>query len=123
PYQFTLNQAPFGPDMHFTGLPSGTYTILVEDAVGCTVAAEVELNEEGAQFGSWSDDICEGSSYVFHGNVYTDAGSYQVLLPGGASTGCDSIIALTLTVSPIDTLTLSERICEGEVFTHDGVDY
>lgn len=123
PYQFALNTPPFGPAMNFPGLPSGTYTVIVEDAMGCTRSVEVELQEIGAQFGSWSDDICEGSSYVFHGNVYTDAGSYQVLLPGGASTGCDSIIALTLTVSPIDTLTLSERICEGEVFTHDGVDY
>jgi gliding motility-associated-like protein len=36
PYEYQLNSGPFQPSNVFTGLPSGSYSITIRDAVGCT---------------------------------------------------------------------------------------
>lgn len=44
-------------------------------------------------------NLCQGQSYVFNGNTYTATGFYTFTFPKPG--GCDSVVTLKLTVSPI----------------------
>ncbi|MCB0683152.1 MAG: hypothetical protein KDC32_19955, partial [Saprospiraceae bacterium] len=48
------------------------------------------------------------------GTLLTVTGSYSVTLQTAAQ--CDSVVNLELTVFPVDTVFLTEVICEGETF-------
>ena len=58
--------------------------------------------------------ICEGEEYDLAGTLLTVTGSYSVTLQTAAQ--CDSVVNLELTVFPVDTVFLTEVICEGETF-------
>ena len=108
---------PGSPALDFgdnTAIPSGITT----DIKGGTriVNTTVDL---GAYEGSYdcsttkaiSASICEGNSYPFKGLNLTVSGTYYDTLAGGNSTGCDSIIALTLLVRAKTSSTLDTAIC------------
>ncbi len=61
--------------------------------------------------------ICQGSSYTFNGIAQTTTGTYLDTLVNAG--GCDSILTLTLNVSPIITPTFSQvaPICSGAPLT------
>ena len=68
-----------------------------------------------------SASICQGQSYNFGTQTLTAAGVYnQTLL---ASTGCDSVVTLTLAVNPIASSTITETIPNGGSFTVCGQVY
>lgn len=56
--------------------------------------------------------ICTGGSYDFNGTILTTAGTYRDTLVS-ATTGCDSIIRLTLTVGSYNSTTKTDSICAG----------
>jgi len=62
-----------------------------------------------------SASICQGQSYNFGSQTLTAAGVYSQTLV--ASTGCDSVVSLTLTVNPIQTSSISASICEGQSYS------
>lgn len=45
PYLYALDGMPFQGNPQFTGLPAGTYSLVVEDAEGCRATSTVELEE------------------------------------------------------------------------------
>ena len=45
PYEYSLNNSPFGPNNQLTGLSTGTVNIRVQDANGCPVEQDIEVNE------------------------------------------------------------------------------
>jgi hypothetical protein len=61
--------------------------------------------------GSIARTICAGSSFLFGGIARTTSGTYNNTVQ--TTGGCDSIITLTLTVSPIITSSATLSICEG----------
>ncbi|MFM7700455.1 MAG: hypothetical protein ACKO7V_06665, partial [Bacteroidota bacterium] len=63
---------------------------------------------------SLSATICQGQSYVFGTQTLTAAGNYSRTIP--AANGCDSVITLTLTVSPNSTSAVSAGICQGQSY-------
>jgi gliding motility-associated-like protein len=65
--------------------------------------------------------ICQGSSYVWHGNTYTLAGTYYDSLT--TSLGCDSVYVLNLQINPTYTTNINQTICEGQVYNWYGQDY
>jgi len=65
--------------------------------------------------------ICQGQLYAFNGITYTSA--QTGLLDTFATTGCDSIVTLNLTVSPYITNTVNATICQGQSYTFNGVNY
>jgi hypothetical protein len=68
-----------------------------------------------------SASICQGQSYNFGTQTLTASGVYnQTLL---ASTGCDSLVTLTLTVNTIATSTLTETVPNGGSLTVCGQVY
>lgn len=55
--------------------------------------------------------ICEGESFAVGDSVFTQSGSYAVVLPSFA--GCDSLINIDLTVIPTITTQIDTTICQG----------
>ena len=58
--------------------------------------------------------ICQGNTYVFGTQSLTVAGTYNETFTSQA--GCDSTVALTLTVNPIYNETATASICQGDTY-------
>ncbi|PSK94141.1 GEVED domain-containing protein [Taibaiella chishuiensis] len=64
---------------------------------------------------------CAGQPYTFNGITYTS--SQTGLKDTFATTGCDSIVTLNLTVNPYITNTVHIAKCAGETYTFNGITY
>jgi gliding motility-associated-like protein len=64
---------------------------------------------------------CAGQSYTFNGITYST--SQTGLKDTFATTGCDSIVTLNLTVNPYITNTVNLVRCAGETYTFNGITY
>lgn len=62
-----------------------------------------------------SAGICPGDSYTVGSSVYTAAGSYSDVLV--STSGCDSIVNLTLSLLAPTSSTLDASICPGDSYT------
>lgn len=62
--------------------------------------------------------ICNEGEYNFHGNLITEAGFYEATLSTIA--GCDSIVAINLSVGEFYRTYINASICEGETYTENG---
>ncbi|HJW28364.1 MAG TPA: hypothetical protein VJ508_03840, partial [Saprospiraceae bacterium] len=107
----------------FNNLPSGTYTVTVKGANGCEDTQDATISSQGAEQSNISSSICTGDSIIIANDTFWTAGNHDILLPGGASNGCDSIIHLNLTILPLQQKTIQASICANEVFTINGIDY
>jgi gliding motility-associated-like protein len=134
PYQYSIdNGVTFQAGNNFTGLPAGTYDIIVEDAAGCQVASTVTLTDPPA-LGFTTVDVdpdCNGAStgsitfsanggttpYQYStdngvtfqaGNAFTGlpAGTYNVVVED--ANGCSSTGTVTLTDPPVLTFTTTD---------------
>ena len=63
-------------------------------------------------------EICDGQTYDFHGESFTQAGTYERTLQ--TINGCDSVVALTVVVNPVKTTPLTETICSNESYDFFG---
>jgi gliding motility-associated-like protein len=97
---------------------SGVYEDTLETAEGCDSVVILELFVEPALEETVAIEICDGGSYDFHGEILTDEGTYVDTLP--TTEGCDSIITLELTISPIIETTVIEEICSGTTYDFHG---
>jgi len=100
---------------------SGTYlfTFAGASANGCDSLVTLFLNIFPAIPPTETEaSICPGSSYDFYGTPLTVAGNYLAHLP--SSTGCDSIVNLTLSILPNLTATETAAICTGESYSFQG---
>ncbi len=59
-----------------------------------------------------NEEICEGDSYLFNGNAETTAGMYSNIFQTAA--GCDSAVALNLTVNLIDSTSETLQVAIGD---------
>ena len=83
---------------------AGTYSAIIIDTSGCIASSNnFTLNLNSGS--TISDSICQGSSYIFHGNSLSVAGTYYDTLL--SFTGCDSIVTLSLTVNPNGPYTIT----------------
>ncbi|MCB9266180.1 MAG: gliding motility-associated C-terminal domain-containing protein [Lewinellaceae bacterium] len=93
---------------------AGTYTEVLAAANGCDSTIILDLTVNPVFEFYQEDTICEGESFFFEGQEFTQPGDYMQ----GYQTvnGCDSIFRLSLTVLPILRDTLVEGICQGETY-------
>jgi len=75
---------------------------------GGQISVTAELNT------AISASICAGSTYAFGTQTLNAAGVYTRTLT--SSTGCDSIITLTLSIRSHSSASISESICQGSTF-------
>jgi gliding motility-associated-like protein len=113
-----------GTTYNFNGIEyttAGTYIDTLTSANGCDSVTTLVLSLLPVLSSTEMASICEGTSYIFNGTVYSAAGTYLDTLT--AVNGCDSIITLQLIVLPVANLTQTAVICEGSSYAFNGTDY
>lgn len=90
---------------------SGQYTDVFLAANGCDSIVTTNLFVETEILTTIVETICTGQTYNFDGNTLNASGVYVDSLT--ATGGCDSIVTLHLTVTPLLTNSITETICEG----------
>ncbi len=58
--------------------------------------------------------LCEGGSIIVGGEIFNEPGTYIVILDDAAQNDCDSIISLSLSITPSVTEMIREEICNGD---------
>lgn len=98
----------------------GNYSVTLTGAGanGCDSIVRLKLNVLPVAITKINAGICEGTGYLFQGDVLTESGQYSVILTGSA--GCDSIVQLQLNVVSFFNTPRSASICKGETFAFDG---
>lgn len=96
---------------------SGTYVDTFSSVMGCDSIVTLSLTVNSNSGSSFADSICQGSPYTFGGHSLSMSGTYFNTLT--SSTGCDSLITLTLTVHP-SSANLSKSICPGSLYSFGG---
>lgn len=77
---------------------AGTYTVTVTSSTGYQLSTSVTVTTNPTYNTPIEAEICEGESYNFFGQILNEAGVYTHTLT--STNGCDSVITMTLTVSP-----------------------
>ncbi|MGB3617788.1 MAG: hypothetical protein WBA12_06690, partial [Catalinimonas sp.] len=93
-YEYSLNGGAFGVDSIFTGLPAGTYEVIVRDANGCADTLTSTLNGPTgptAALVSTSDaNTCTGTFGAVAAQATGGASPYEWSIDGGATFGTTS---------------------------------
>jgi len=92
---------------------SGQYTQTFQSQSGCDSTVTLNLTVGDEVFTELSETICAGESFFFAGLARTTTGTYIDNLP--SATGCDSIVVLSLTVTPTFNETESRTVCASEL--------
>lgn len=111
-----------GAVYNFNGMPltaTGTYRDTLQNVAGCDSVIVLSLNVNAKSNTNLQAGICPGSVYNFNGTPLTSAGTYSDTLVNAA--GCDSIITLTLNVTPVLQSSQQASICAGNSFNFNGM--
>ncbi|MFN4766198.1 MAG: beta strand repeat-containing protein, partial [Bacteroidota bacterium] len=99
----------------YTATTAGTYSVVVNNSPTCSATSAVTtVIVNNPSTAAISASICQGQTYAFGSQNLTAAGTYNRTVT--ATNGCDSVITLTLTVSPNSTSAISASICEGQTY-------
>ena len=97
---------------------AGTYTQNLQTINGCDSIVTLNLTINPVANTTLSAAICEGTTYTENGFNVSEAGTYTQNLQ--TIDGCDSIVTLNLTITPVANTTLSAAICDGTTYTENG---
>jgi len=100
---------------------AGTYTALLVNAAGCDSTAILNLSMKLPTTSTTIASICQGSTYLFNGISYNDAGTYIALLVNAA--GCDSTATLNLSIKLPTSSTTNAAICQDSSYLFNGTSY
>ncbi|MFM7588688.1 MAG: hypothetical protein ACKO55_06195, partial [Bacteroidota bacterium] len=99
----------------FTASQSGSYIVRETSIQGCSsLSSPVQVSVRPIVNTSLAATICQGQGYAFGSQTLASTGTYTRTVP--SANGCDSVITLTLTVSPNSTASLSATICQGQSY-------
>lgn len=101
----------FGTDILQT---AGLYTQTFSSIRGCDSTVTLFLEFASQEVSALSQTICAGEDYQLAGQTFTESGFYAVSFQ--TSTGCDSIVELTLQVLPQNQSATAVEICEGDTY-------
>lgn len=96
---------------------SGSYTLDLATDIGCVSPASNTVNVTvlNAPVIDNNVTVCNGESYSYNGNTYSQAGQYPNVFQ--SVTGCDSTVVVNLTVSDTALVQQSVELCSGESVT------
>jgi|JI6StandDraft_1071083.scaffolds.fasta_scaffold13580_3 gliding motility-associated-like protein len=121
PFQYNFNNAGFSSNKNYTNLSAGNYSIVVKDSNGCNYNTNAIVSNIGTPTSTTiTDTICDGRVYNFNGKNITTTGTYTDTLVNASN--CDSIISLSLFVTPIPAsihLGRDTTLCEGDTLRLD----
>ena len=99
---------------------TGTYIeTFVHPLTGCDSVVTLNLDVVEEIIETISVQICEGGSYEFNGDMYSEPGQFTAELI--SSQGCDSVVTLELLVVSEVNTQLDIKICEGESYQFDDI--
>ena len=110
-----------GTSYPFNGLnltQSGAYEALFTATNGCDSTVTLTLAVVDSFEEEISAQICAGESYEFDNQQLTEPGEYVAYYL--TSTGCDSVVTLTLNVLEFFETTLAAVICPGQTYLFNG---
>ncbi|HRH58134.1 MAG TPA: gliding motility-associated C-terminal domain-containing protein [Chitinophagales bacterium] len=103
----------------------GDYEIHLPASDGCDSLIKLSLTVLDTAKANISRTICDGDSISIGTQIFKDEGDYQIFLK--TTSGCDSLVNLTLNVIPIQRTQISDTICDGQsiiignqTFTEEG---
>ncbi len=103
---------------HITVSPDATttYQVVVTNDAGCsdTVDFTLYVNSPNSQF--FTETAC--GSYEWHGQTYTESGTYTYAHEN--ATGCAQVDTLHLTINSPDTVRFNDTVCQGEPYVGHG---
>jgi hypothetical protein len=97
PYEFAIDDKPFGSGTNFTGLGAGTYLLKVKDKNGCERATSVLLNPSGSTLAAslvLTDSGCKTTNGVIVVNATGGAGPYTYSINNGAPSSTNAFFGL-----------------------------
>jgi gliding motility-associated-like protein/uncharacterized repeat protein (TIGR01451 family) len=97
---------------------AGSYTATFASVAGCDSLVTLNLTVYPTALTNLNQTICQGQSYLFGGQSLTAAGTYFDSL--ATVNGCDSLVALNLTVLPQTQSSFQQAICEGDSYFYNG---
>ena len=97
---------------------SGVYIDTLTSFYNCDSIIELHLNVVPVDPIPVYTNICQGTSYDFHGQPLTESGIYVDTL--ASVEGCDSIIELHLGIIPADPIPFYVNICPGDSYNFLG---
>ncbi|MEN9522714.1 MAG: hypothetical protein RL065_1091 [Bacteroidota bacterium] len=97
---------------------SGTYYDTLINYVGCDSLITLNLSVLPTSTNSFTQTICNGTTYLFNGINRSVGGLYHDTLQNYL--GCDSFIDLTLIVLPNATNSILQTICAGQSYNFFG---
>lgn len=93
---------------------SGIYTENLVSSAGCDSTITLDLTVNPLIVELFTEEICQGQSYIFAEQVMTEAGEYSDTLQ--TANFCDSLVILTLEFADILQGTLQAEICGEQSF-------
>ncbi len=81
-----------------------TFSVTATGSNGCTASTSANLTILNGATSTTDAVICQNDTYLFGGNTYSDAGTYNLTLT--AANGCDSVATLNLTVNALPSATI-----------------
>ncbi|MCB0599367.1 MAG: SprB repeat-containing protein, partial [Phaeodactylibacter sp.] len=108
----TLEVCP--ADFNYSDGPLEVLFSVLSDSVCTDTLNRLEVVQVApAPGGAFSVILCPGDSLTYNGTVYNAANlSGTEILPGAASNGCDSIVAVNLGFFPPDITTIASSTCD-----------
>lgn len=97
---------------------TGHYSCYVTSSCGNATSNMATLTVNLPTSSAISQTICAGKTYNFNGHLLTTGGTYRDTLNNAHA--CDSVITLTLTVSPPLTHTYYDSLCAGSTYNFNG---
>jgi hypothetical protein len=94
---------------------AGTYYDSLQAITGCDSIVATTLAVNPTYMINQNASICEGDSILIGGNYYDTSGTYYDSLQ--TINGCDSVIAVNLTVNPLPSVTLTlavDTVCDDD---------
>lgn len=91
---------------------TGFYTQTLTSTGGCDSVVSLNLTVLSAPPNNLNEVICEGESYNFGDNIYSESGVYTNTFSN--TNGCESLVTLNLQVQPTQEVTVATTICEGD---------
>ena len=92
----------------------GSYTNQFVTTNGCDSIVELDLAIADMVMTNLIENLCEGESFTVADEVFSETGSYEVMLVG--ESGCDSLVTLDLLVNEVFEFEFDREICEGETY-------
>ena len=97
---------------------AGPYTAQELNAYNCNDTYNLTLTVNPVSTFNENHTICQGETYVWHGQNLTIAGPYTAQETN--TFGCLETYNLTLTVNPVNTFNETHTICQGEIYQWHG---